>query len=122
MKRIEDLDLDRLRKASDSKAAILNFFPQENPVWQESPDLSDVAIAMEDTVTAIEEESLPPTMVEIAKQCDSVDEIVEAASRPLSFDDVKRISQATVQQSNNELWFSVRAGRITASKFKQMCR
>lgn len=47
MKRIEDLDLEGLRKASDSKAAILKFFPREHPVWQESPDLSDVAIVME---------------------------------------------------------------------------
>lgn len=69
-------------------------------------------------MTATEEEPLPPTILEIAKQCDLVDEIVQAASRPLSFDDVKRISQATVQQSNNELWFSFRAGRITASKLK----
>jgi len=118
VKRIEDLDLEGLRKASDSKAAILKFFPREHPVWQESPDLSDVAIVMEETVTAIEEEPLPPTIPDIAKQCDSVDEIVEAALRPLSFDDVKRISEATVQQSNNELWFSVRTGRITASKLK----
>lgn len=103
-----------MRRASDDKAAILKFFLQDPLVWQESPDLSDVAIAMEETVTTEEEKPLPPTMLEIANQCDSADESVEAALGPLSFEDVQRISDATVQQSNNELWFSIRAGRITA--------
>ncbi len=112
------MDLEGLRRASEDKAAILEFFPPELPVWQESPDLSDAAIAVEETVTTQEEKPLPPTMLQIAYQCQSEDEIVEAALRPLSFEDVKRISAATVQQSNNELWFSMRAGRITASKLK----
>ena len=34
---------------------------------------------MEETVTAIEEEPLPQTILEIAKQLDSGDEIVKAA-------------------------------------------
>lgn len=79
MKRIEDLDLNGLRRAFDSRAEILKLFPQEHPVWQESPDLSNVALAMEETVTAIEEEPLPQTILEIAKQLDSGDEIVKAA-------------------------------------------
>ena len=116
---MDDLDLEGLRRASDDKAGILKYFPQDPPVWQESPDLSDVAIAMEETVTTEEEKPLPPTMLEIANQCDSADELVEAALRPLSFEDVQRISDATVQQSNNELWFSMRAGRITASQLKK---
>lgn len=91
------MDLEGLRRASDDKAAILKFFPQELPVWQGSPDLSDVAIAVEETVTTEEEKPLPPTMLEIANQCESADEIVEAALRPLSFEDVKGY---LLQQSN----------------------
>ena len=67
MQRIENLDLEGLRRDSDSNALILKFFPQEHPVWQESPLLSDVVTSMEETLTTIEEEPLPPTILEMAK-------------------------------------------------------
>ena len=74
---MEDPDREGLRSGSDSNSAILKFFPREHPVWQESPLVSDVVTSMEETLTTIEEEPLPPIILEIAKQCDSVDERVE---------------------------------------------
>ena len=44
---------------------------------------------------------------------------MEAALVPISWDDVVRISEATMQQRDNEVWFDVRAGRITASILKK---
>ena len=118
-KKIADLDLKGLEKASDGKAAILAFSPQEHPFFSAAPDLSDAAIDHEETVIAKEELPLPPTLLEKASKCDSVEEIIEAASAPLSSNDVRRISDSTAQQSGSKLWFAARAGRITASTLKQ---
>ena len=48
-----------------------------------------------------------------------MEELKETASVPISWNDVERISEATMQQCDNEVWFDVRAGRITASILKK---
>ena len=60
---MEDPDREGLRSGSDSNSAILKFFPREHPVWQESPLVSDVVTSMEETLTTIEEEPLPPIIL-----------------------------------------------------------
>ena len=40
IKKIEELALKELRTPSDGKAAILHFFPPEQTLWQEEPNLS----------------------------------------------------------------------------------
>ena len=80
--------------------------------------MSDVAIVHQETVVAKEEQPLRPTLLEIASQSDSAEKLMEAALATLSFNDVKRISEATAQQCNSELWFTVRVRRITASILK----
>ena len=55
------MDLEGLQRVSDGKAAILKFFDQEYTVYNEAPDLSDVAIVHQETVVAKEEQPLPPT-------------------------------------------------------------
>ena len=119
VKSIEELDLEGLRRATDGKAAILNFFPQENHASQDYPDMSDMAVVSEETVVTTEKEPLPPTLPEIASQFTSADQILEAALKPLSFAVVKQISDETIQQRDDNLWFAVRTGRITASKLKR---
>lgn len=39
-----------------------------------------------------------------------------------SADEIQYIEQITMNQSNCNLWYSLRAGRITASNFKSVCR
>ena len=119
VKSIEELDLERLRRATDGKAAILHFFPQENHASQDYPDISDMAVVSEERVVTTETEPLPPTLPAIASQFTSADEILEAALKPLSFAVVKQISDETIQQRDDNLWFAVRTGRITASKLKR---
>ena len=75
----EDMDLEGLQRVSDGKAAILTFFDQEYTVYNEAPDLSDVAIVHQETVVAKEEQPLPPTLLEIASQSDSAEKLMEAA-------------------------------------------
>ena len=78
------MDLEGLQRVSDGKAAILKFFDQEYTVYNEAPDLSDVAIVHQETVVAKEEQPLPPTLLEIASQSDSAEKLMEAAlSHPL---------------------------------------
>ena len=62
---------------------------------------------------------MPLTLLDIASKCNSSEELMEAALVPISWDDVVLISEATMQQSYNEVWFDVRAGRITASMLKK---
>ena len=62
---------------------------------------------------------MPLTLLDIASKCNSSEELLEAALVPISWDDVLGISEATMQQCDNEVWFNVRAGRITASTLKK---
>ena len=118
-KEIKDLDLMGLHRASDGNAAVLKFFPHNCATYQEAPDLSDVPVVHEETVVAREEKPMLPTLLDIASKCNSVEELMETASVPISWDDVERISEATMQQRDNEVWFDVRDGRITASILKK---
>ena len=118
-KQIGDLDLIGLNRASDGSAAILKFFPHSCAIYQEAPDLNDAAVVQEETVVATEEKPMPLTLLDIASKCNSSEELMEAASVPIPWDDVVRISEATMQQRDNEVWFDVRAGRITACILKK---
>ena len=62
---------------------------------------------------------MPLTLLDIASNCNSSEELMKAALVPIPWDDVVRISEATMQQRDNEVWFGVRAGRITASILKK---
>ena len=108
-----------LNRTSDGSAAILKFFPDSCAFYQEAPDLNDAAVVQEETVVATEETPMPPTLLDIASKCNSSEELMEAALVPISWDDVVRISEATMQQRDIEVWFDVRAGRITASILKK---
>ena len=119
-KTIKDIDLMGLQRASDGNAAILKFFPHNDcAIYQEAPDLSDAAVVREETVVSKEEKPMPLTLLDIASKCKSAEELMKAALVPLSCDDVTRISEATTQQRDNEVWFAARAGRITASILKK---
>ena len=88
-KEIRDLDLMGLHRAPDGNAAILKFFPHNCATYQEAPDLSDAAVFHEETVVAREEKPMPPTLLDIASKCNSVEELMETASVPISWDDVE---------------------------------
>ena len=118
-KQIGDLDWIGLNRASDGSAAIPKFFTQSCAIYQEAPDLNDAAVVQEETVVATEEKPMPLTLLDIASNCNSSEELMEAALVPIPWDDVVRISEATMQQRDNEVWFDVRAGRITASILKK---
>lgn len=63
---------------------------------------------------------MPLTLLDIAtSKCNSSEELIEAALVPISWDDVVRISEATMQQRDNEVWFDVSVGEITATMLKK---
>lgn len=53
-----------------------------------------------------------------------LDELVRVCAKmdfKFEEEDIRRIDEATQDQSSSELWFKLRAGRITASMFKKAC-
>ena len=87
-----------LNRASEGSAAILKFFPHSCAIYQEAPDLNDAAVVQEETVVATEEKPMPLNLLDIASNCNSSEELMEAALVPIPWDDVVRISEATMQQ------------------------
>lgn len=56
-----------------------------------------------------------------AMDLDALVEICENMDLKLKEEDIHRIERATRDQSLSSLWFKLRAGRITASNFKDVC-
>lgn len=48
--------------------------------------------------------------------------LAESIALNMSIEEIKAIELATRDQAQNNIWFKYRAGRITASKFKAVCR
>lgn len=48
--------------------------------------------------------------------------LAEPITLNMSIEDIKSIELDTREQAQNNIWFKYRAGRITASKFKSVCR
>ena len=52
---------------------------------------------------------------ELLKKCDTIKVTV-------SKDEARNVEESTQEQAKSETWFHFRAGRITASKMKSVCR
>lgn len=81
------------------------------PQYDPAEDFN-VSVSVE--VTATKEVQLPKSLVEEAEKCHSVSELKEKLV--YTKEEIEKIIEATMGQSNNQTWFSQRQGRITASQ------
>lgn len=136
MMRIRDMDWTRNKKRSQSQTAVLELDDEQfQTIIQKFEDLGcspAIARLVEPFASKLQEKNTPPPLPE---PLDSIfrEEFAERSYYELlaegdniviaiSAEEVSTIEALTRNQSQNYLWLKYRAGRITASKFKSVCR
>lgn len=104
--------LDSLASGKNSKPAVLAVLPAYSDRYIPSCLSSD----------------LPPVLTDLYEPTNlslSYYELLQLTNKiviTLSSEQAKAVESKTMDQSTSRLWFRMRAGRITASKFKSVCR
>ncbi|XP_070541309.1 uncharacterized protein [Ptychodera flava] len=125
-RKVEDMDLDGLREVTGGNAGILCYMNIAADPDRQNPDLSEISVTQEVVVTqeetsVIEEPVLPPSLPELAEQCDE-QTLIESAMNPIDTNVVQLVSDATVNQSDSDMWYKYRVGRITATRLFDVTR
>jgi hypothetical protein len=123
-KKLTDFDLDRLKSITNGNCAALLYTHLNNAI-NESVNVSknDSQGTAEEPNQNVEVQSIPYTTAEILNSSPgiSLPDFEEALIQEMEVDEekIKHVVEQTKSQTASSTWFSLRKGRITASKVLQ---
>lgn len=119
-KTLADFDLDRLKEITDGNCAIL-LYTALNHATEESTNIQKESA--EELNPTVKVRSIPCITAEILKSSPgiSLPEFKNTLKQEIKVDEqtIKHVAEETTSQSSSCEWFSLRQGRITASKISQ---